>query len=80
VRPVKLSKKIVPCPTVATTTMHIAIGASSPKGVAGASSSKGEASASGSKSAAGVKKAPAPDQKRRVPAIGIMEEASSVES
>jgi hypothetical protein len=57
-RPVKLSKKTVSCPAAAATTMHIAIGASGPKGAAGASGSKGVASASGSTGTASAKKLP----------------------
>jgi hypothetical protein len=81
-RPVKLSKKIVPRPTAATstTTTHIAVGASGPKGVIGASGSKGVASALGSKGATSAKKAITPVQKHCVPTIGVMEEASLIES
>jgi hypothetical protein len=77
VRPVKLSKKSMSCPTTAATMTQIAIGVSGPKGAAGASGSKGVAHASGSRGAVTVKKVVTPVQKRRVPAIGVMTEASS---
>jgi hypothetical protein len=79
-RPVKLSKKIVPRPVAAASTTRVAIGASGPKSAIGASGSKGAPGASGSKGAAGAKKVVAPIQKRRVPAIGVMAEESSTES
>jgi hypothetical protein len=50
---------------------HIAIGVSGPMGASDASSSKG---------AAGMKRAAPPIQKRCVPSIVVMVEASSTES
>jgi hypothetical protein len=55
----------------AATTTRVAIGVSGTKGVSDASSSKGDA---------GMKRATPPIQKRCVPSIGVMVEASSAES
>jgi hypothetical protein len=71
VRPVKLSKKTVSYSAAVASTTCVALVASGPKGAA---------SASGSKGAASAKKAITPVQKCRVPAIGVMAEASSAKS
>jgi hypothetical protein len=70
-RRMKLSKKTVSRTAAAATTTHVAIRTSNSKGVAGAS---------GSKNAASAKKAASPIQKGRIPAVGIMAEASLAES
>jgi hypothetical protein len=70
-RAAKQSKKTTPRPAATVTMMRVATEPSGPKGAAGASGSKGTDSA---------KKIVVPARKCRVPAIGVMAEASSAES
>jgi hypothetical protein len=80
VKPLKLSKNIVPHAIAVVATTHPTLKASSPKSMTGAPDSKVVGGTSGSKPGAGSKKTLAPVRNRRVPVIGASARASLEES